>query len=87
MDRRDPYKLKHKMTVAELYKIAPDFDWNAYFSDSGVPKFEILNVAWPDFFKDVNAQVEFGFHCRLADLPALACGAFACAVSVVGIRQ
>jgi putative endopeptidase len=57
VDRRDPYKLKHKMTVAELYKIAPDFEWNAYFSGSGVPKFETLNVAWPDFFKDVNAQV------------------------------
>ncbi len=57
VDRRDPYKLKHKMTVPELYKVAPDFDWNAFFTAAGVPKFEILNVAWPDFFKDVNAQL------------------------------
>ncbi len=57
VERRDPYKQKHKMTVAELYKVAPDFDWNAFFSGTGVPKFEILNVSWPDFLKDVNAQV------------------------------
>ena len=58
VERRDPYKQKHKMTVPELYKIAPDFDWNAFFKASGVPKFEILNVSWPDFFKDVNSQVK-----------------------------
>ena len=57
VERRDPYKRKHKMTVPELYKVAPDFDWNAFFADSGVPKFDILNVSWPDFFKDVNAQI------------------------------
>ena len=58
VERRDPYKQKHKMTVPELYKIAPDFDWNEFFAASGVPKFEILNVSWPDFFKDVNSQVK-----------------------------
>ena len=58
VERRDPYKEKHKMTVPDLYKIAPDFNWNAFFSDSGVPQFEILNVSWPDFFKDVNAQLK-----------------------------
>ncbi len=57
VERRDPYKQKHKMTVPELYKVAPDFDWNAFFAGSGVPKFEILNVSWPGFFQDVNAQI------------------------------
>jgi len=57
VEQRDPYKLKHKMTVPDLYKVAPDFDWNGFFSDSGVPKFEILNVSWPDFFKDVDSQI------------------------------
>jgi putative endopeptidase len=55
VEMRDPYKLKHKMGVAELAKIAPNFDWNTYFAASGVPKFEILNVEWPDFYKQVNA--------------------------------
>ena len=58
VERRDPYKQKHKMTVPDLYKVAPDFDWNAFFSASGVPKFEILNVSWPDFFKDVSSQMK-----------------------------
>jgi putative endopeptidase len=58
VERRDPYKQKHKMTVAELYKVAPDFDWDAYFAVSNAPKFQILNVGWPDFFKDVDAMVK-----------------------------
>ena len=33
VDRRDPYKSKHKMKVADLKTMAPDFDWSAYFSD------------------------------------------------------
>jgi endothelin-converting enzyme/putative endopeptidase len=57
VEMRDPYKLKHKMSVADLNKVAPNFDWNAYFVASNVPKFEILNVSWPDFFKDVDAQL------------------------------
>ena len=58
VERRDPYKQKHKMTVPELYKVAPDFDWNGFFSASNVPKFEVLNVSWPDFFKDVSTQIK-----------------------------
>jgi endothelin-converting enzyme/putative endopeptidase len=58
VERRDPYKQKHKMSVADLYKIAPDFDWNAYFAAGDVPKFKILNVGWPDFFKDLDAQLK-----------------------------
>ena len=58
VQRRDPYKTKHKMTVPDLYKIAPDFDWKAYFAGRSGPSFQILNVGWPDFFKDVDAQLK-----------------------------
>ena len=57
VERRDPYKLKHKMKVADLAALAPNFDWQAYFQAVQAPSFEILNVAEPDFFKEVNAQV------------------------------
>jgi putative endopeptidase len=57
VDTRDPYKITHKMKVAELSKIAPNFDWTAYFTAAQVPPFEILNVESPDFMKDVNAQL------------------------------
>ena len=55
VDRRDPYKLKHKMKVEELRGLAPRFDWNAYFSEAQYPEFQTLNVNTPDFFKEVNA--------------------------------
>jgi endothelin-converting enzyme/putative endopeptidase len=61
VERRDPYKLKHKMKVAELERMAPNFDWKTYYRQSGYPGFEILNVNTPEFFKEVNA--------RLADEP------------------
>jgi endothelin-converting enzyme/putative endopeptidase len=54
VDRRDPYKLKHKMKMADLTQLAPDFNWQAYYRDAQYPKFEILNVAAPEFFKAVN---------------------------------
>lgn len=29
-----------------------------YFADSGAPEFQVINVAWPDFFKAVNAAID-----------------------------
>jgi len=57
VDLRDPYKVTHKMKVAELNQLAPNFDWIAYFSTSQVPPFEVLNVESPEFFRDLNAQL------------------------------
>ena len=54
VDRRDPYKMKHKMKLADLNELAPNFDWKAYYSTAQYPQFEILNVDTPDFFKEVN---------------------------------
>ena len=54
VQRRDPYKLKHKMKLAELEALAPNFDWKAYFGKAQYPPFKILNVATPDFFKEMN---------------------------------
>jgi putative endopeptidase len=55
VDRRDPYKLKHKMKVQELEGLAPKFDWTAFYREAKYPQFQILNVNSPDFFKEVNA--------------------------------
>ena len=57
VERRDPYKLKHKMEVTELKQLAPNFDWQIYYSESKYPEFKILNVDTPDFFKEVNARL------------------------------
>jgi len=57
VDRRDPYKVTHKMKVAELNQLAPNFDWTAYFATSQVPAFDVLNVESPEFFRDLNARL------------------------------
>jgi putative endopeptidase len=57
VDRRDPYKLKHKMKVADLSQLAPYFDWKVYYAQLQYPSFEIVNVTAPDFFKEVNAEL------------------------------
>ncbi len=55
VERRDPYKLKHKMKLADLNQLASNFDWPAYYREAHYPVFETLNVGPPDFFKEVNA--------------------------------
>src|SRR6516164_9510647 len=55
VDRRDPYKLKHKMKVQDLQGLAPKFDWKAFYREAKYPQFQILNVNSPDFFKEVNS--------------------------------
>jgi putative endopeptidase len=58
VERRDPYKMKNKMKIAALEQLAPNFNWQAYYSQLQYPKFEILNVTAPAFFKEVNAEME-----------------------------
>ncbi len=55
--RRDPKTRDHKMTVEEIAGLAPNFDLALYFPDNGSPKFTSLNVSNPDFFKQVNEQI------------------------------
>ena len=55
--RRDPKTRDHKMTVAEIAAAAPNFDFTLYFAGNGSPKFTSLNVGNPDFFKQVNEQL------------------------------
>ena len=54
VSRRDPARVYHFMSVDELVKLSPLFDWNRYFISTGAPKFNGLNVAVPDFVKGLN---------------------------------
>jgi putative endopeptidase len=56
--RRDPANLDHKMNVAQIQASAPNFHLDRYFAASGAPHFEELNVANPDYFKQVNAVID-----------------------------
>jgi putative endopeptidase len=57
VSRRDPNKVFHSLTTAELAALAPAFDWSRFFNAAGAPAFESLNVAVPDFFKTMQSVV------------------------------
>jgi len=55
--RRDPKNRDHKMTRDAAVALAPNFYLNRYFSDINTPAFSEMNVANPDFFKQVDAVI------------------------------
>lgn len=56
VERRDPQSTDHKTTFAELQKMSPNFDWNAYYSDARLPRVD-LNVEEPKFLGEFNRQL------------------------------
>ncbi len=61
--RRDPANTYHKMTRAELAKLAPSFSWERYFDVSGGPAWGDLNASSPAFiegFAKLAAEIPLG---------------------------
>jgi endothelin-converting enzyme/putative endopeptidase len=58
VERRDPPKLYHKMSVEELQKLASAFGWNTYFTKTGVGSLASLNVVTPDYFHVMSDEIE-----------------------------
>jgi putative endopeptidase len=58
VEKRDPYKLFHKMTLAEVQELTPSFQWAAYFKASESPDTSTINVTEPAFFKEVQTLLE-----------------------------
>jgi len=54
---RQPENRYHIYTLADFEKLTPEFDFALYFKDVKVAPFETLNVATPDFFKEVNELI------------------------------
>ena len=54
IERRDPNKVYHKMTTAQLQQLSPAFTWKEYFATVGSPSFDSLDVSVPDFVKGMN---------------------------------
>ena len=57
VDRRDPHKTYHMMTMAELQALAPAIDWATYFAVKGGAHPAKLNVSQPEFFKAVQNEL------------------------------
>ncbi len=57
VDKRDPYKLFHKMTRSQLQALTPGFDWDAYLTASGLGDVKDINVTEPAYFKTMGRQL------------------------------
>lgn len=55
---RDPRTRDHKMPISDLEKLAPNFEFAKFFSDTGAPSFTDVNVVPPDFFQKVNPVID-----------------------------
>lgn len=51
VDKRDPYKLFHKVDAKGLQALTPGFNWNAYLNEIGQARQTTFNVTEPAFFK------------------------------------
>ena len=57
VELRDPQKLYHRMTMAQLHDLAPNFDWLSFFKGIGLTQRTDVNVGTPDFFKTLDQQL------------------------------
>ncbi len=81
VEKRDPYKLFHKLTPAQLQALTPSFQWDVYFRTAQVSDTSVINVTEPDFYKELESQLKsksladwktyFRWHLVLANAPYL----------------
>jgi endothelin-converting enzyme/putative endopeptidase len=56
VERRDPYKLFHKMKLKGLQALTPGFDWREYLKAAGMGPLDTFNVTEPEFYKELDRQ-------------------------------
>jgi putative endopeptidase len=57
VEKRNPYKLFHKYTRAQLAALAPALRWDEFLRAIGTPAVETVNVTEPKFFTAVEAAL------------------------------
>ncbi|MBI4485620.1 MAG: M13 family metallopeptidase [Acidobacteria bacterium] len=55
--RRDPDKMYHPMSPADLQALSPHFDWTSYFAATSAPAFSRVDVNVPAFVQAMDAIV------------------------------
>jgi predicted metalloendopeptidase len=58
IERREPEKIYHKISEQQWQALTPSFSFNKYLTDLGTPALGSLNVATPDFFKSLDAELK-----------------------------
>jgi putative endopeptidase len=54
VELRDPQAIYHKMTLAQVQSLTPNFSWETYLPAVGSGKLAELNIGQPEFFKALN---------------------------------
>src|SRR5262249_19776108 len=57
VERRDPYKLYHRMSRKKLQALTPSLRWDRYLEGVGLAGLGVFNVAEPAFLKALDAQL------------------------------
>src|SRR6266571_540454 len=57
VERRDPDKTYHKMDLAKLQALTPNFSWERFFHEVGFPEISAVDVGQPDFLAEVNREL------------------------------
>jgi putative endopeptidase len=58
VERRDPYKLFHKVDFKGLQAMTPDFDWSVYIKGIGLSPQNTFNVVQPAFYAEFDKQIQ-----------------------------
>jgi endothelin-converting enzyme/putative endopeptidase len=58
VEQRDPYKLFHNMTAAELQTLTPSFQWKTYLEVLQAPPIKTYNVSQPAFYREFENQLK-----------------------------
>jgi putative endopeptidase len=58
VEKRDPYRVYHRMTPARLQALAPALGWKELLAASGAPRLRAVNVTEPAFLVEVEARLE-----------------------------
>jgi putative endopeptidase len=56
--RRDPKNINNKLTLAEIQKLAPSFDWQRYLTLVHAPAQPAFLVTSPDFFRGLEQAIQ-----------------------------
>ena len=57
VEKRDPYKLFHKLSLTQVQALTPSFSWADYFQALGTPPSAVINVTEPGFFQELEKQI------------------------------
>ena len=58
IEARNPRAVYHFMTLSQLQKITPNFNWHVFFTDLGYPEIKQINLSTPPFFNFMSAQLK-----------------------------